>query len=116
MRPDVVWLDADGRPVAVVDAKVKAERPSGFPNADVYQALAYATTLGLDAAHLVYAGGNEPVQAYVARGSGVRIHAHALDLAQPPGMLLEQVAALAQVIATAGLLTRPYATLHPVSI
>lgn len=111
MRPDVVWLDADSLPVAVVDAKYKAERPSGFPNADVYQALAYATTLGLDAARLVYARGNEPVQAYVVRGSGVRIHAHALDLAQPPGPLLEQVAALAQVIATAGRLARPRATL-----
>ncbi len=34
LRPDLVWLDLLLRPRAVVDAKYKAEKPSGFPNAD----------------------------------------------------------------------------------
>jgi len=98
LRPDLVWLDQRELPLAAVDAKYRAERPSGFPNADLYQALAYATTLGLRSAHLVYARGNEPVQAYRARGSGVVIHAHALDLGQPPAVLLQQVHALAAAV------------------
>lgn len=95
LRPDVVWLDDQERPLAVLDAKYKAEKPSGFPNADIYQSLAYATTLGLQDAHLVYAKGNELTQEYQARGSGIRIHAHTLDLEQNPEALLKQVERLA---------------------
>jgi len=39
----------------VVDAKYKAEKPSGFPNAGVYQMLAYCLRLGLPEGHLVNA-------------------------------------------------------------
>lgn len=46
MRPDFVWLSNDV-PAAVVDAKYKAEKPSGFPEADHYQLLAYCTVRGL---------------------------------------------------------------------
>jgi 5-methylcytosine-specific restriction enzyme subunit McrC len=95
LRPDVVWLDEQERPLAVLDAKYKAEKPAGFPNADIYQALAYATTLGLGEVHLVYAKGNEPVQTYAARGVDVRIHADALNLAVKPEAILDQVRALA---------------------
>jgi 5-methylcytosine-specific restriction enzyme subunit McrC len=95
LRPDVVWLDQQEQPLAVLDAKYKAEKPAGFPNADIYQALAYATTLGLGEVHLVYAKGNEPVQTYTARGVDVRIHAHALNLAENPEAILDQVRALA---------------------
>lgn len=95
LRPDIVWLDAADEPLAVADAKYKAEKPSGFPNADVYQALAYATVLQLPNVHLVYAKGNEQVKTYQVRHSPVRVHAHALDLAQPPRALLAQVTWLA---------------------
>lgn len=81
-----------------MDAKYEAEKPAGFPNADVYQALAYATSMGLEEAHLVYAKGNEPVQSYRARGTGVAIHAHVLDLSQSPEALLEQVTMLAPLV------------------
>ena len=37
---------ADGDPAAVIDAKYKAEKPAGFPDADLYQMLAYCTALG----------------------------------------------------------------------
>jgi 5-methylcytosine-specific restriction enzyme subunit McrC len=98
LRPDVVWLDEQERPLAVLDAKYKAEKPAGFPNADIYQALAYAMTLGLEEAHLIYAKGNEMVQTYTARSTGVRINAHALDLARSPDDLLDQIADLALTV------------------
>jgi 5-methylcytosine-specific restriction enzyme subunit McrC len=100
MRPDIVWLDEVSRPLAVIDAKYKAEKYSGFPNADVYQALAYATALGLPDAHLVYARGNERVRDYTIRGSDVRVHAHALDLSLPPAMLLDQIMGLARSVSS----------------
>lgn len=53
--PDSVHYDGDGRPRAVADAKYKAERPQGFPDADLYQMLAYCTALGLPEGRLVYA-------------------------------------------------------------
>lgn len=106
LRPDIVWLDAADRPLAVADAKYKAEKPSGFPNADVYQALAYATVLDLPEVHLIYAKGNEPVRTYQVRHSPVRVHAHSLDLSLPPGPLLEQVAALAERIEAAQVAAR----------
>lgn len=43
----------------MVDAKYEAEKPSGFPQADTYQMLAYCTVLGLPVGHLVYAEGNQ---------------------------------------------------------
>ena len=63
MRPDFVWTGLDGRRV-VVDAKYKAEKPAGFPQADLYQMLAYCTVLGLAEGHLVYAKGNEAAIAH----------------------------------------------------
>jgi 5-methylcytosine-specific restriction enzyme subunit McrC len=98
MRPDLMWL-RDGKVLAVVDAKYKAERPEGFPNADLYQMLAYCTVLRLPEGHLVYAKGNEPVDLHTARGSGVVIHCHALDLSVTTPELLRQVDQLAATVA-----------------
>ena len=56
LRPDIVWK-IRGSAVAVIDAKYKAEKPAGYPNADLYQLLAYCTVLGLCNGHLVYAQG-----------------------------------------------------------
>ena len=66
----------EGRAVttaAVIDAKYKAEKPAGYPNADLYQLLAYCTVLGLRDGHLVYARGNEDPARHVVRQSGVEI-------------------------------------------
>ena len=93
VRPDFVWLD-EGRPQTVVDAKYKAEKPSGFPQADLYQMLAYCTVLGLPVGHLVYAKGNEDAHTHVVRRAGVRIVTHALDLDVQPAELLATMAAL----------------------
>lgn len=101
IRPDIVWR-AGGVPVAVIDAKYKANKPGGYPNADLYQLLAYCTVLGLPAGHLVYAAGNEQPARHVVREAGTTIVCHALDLNQAPGALLAAVQSLADKIAAEG--------------
>jgi 5-methylcytosine-specific restriction enzyme subunit McrC len=87
--------------VAVADAKYKAEKPSGYPNADLYQLLAYCTVLGLKVGHLIYAKGNEDPVRHVVRGADVEIICHAPDLDQPPQPLLASADALARQISAA---------------
>lgn len=98
IRPDFVWYDDSNRPLAVVDAKYKAERPEGFPDADLYQLLAYCTALHLPAGHLVYAKGKAPHAAHRIRNAGIRIHQHALDLDQPPDALLADLTRIARLL------------------
>jgi 5-methylcytosine-specific restriction enzyme subunit McrC len=98
LYPDIVW-SVGGSPAAVIDAKYKAEKPRGYPNADLYQLLAYCTVLGLPVGHLVYAAGNEQPAHHLVRRAGIEIICHALDLSQPPERLLAEVGALAGVIA-----------------
>ncbi|MET8563285.1 restriction endonuclease [Streptomyces flaveolus] len=96
LRPDLVVRTGDGRtPLAVVDAKYKVEKADGLLNADLYQALTYATVLGLREAHLVYAAGRQPERFHEVRGTaagpdgrGVRLYQHSLDLSREPGHLL----------------------------
>jgi 5-methylcytosine-specific restriction enzyme subunit McrC len=123
IRPDFVWLEARdatapeeraaprGRPrrspVIVADAKYKAEKPSGFPQADLYQMLAYCTVLGLDVGHLVYAKGEEAAGAVDIAGSPVRVVRHVLDLEAAPAQVLGQIAAIAQEMAD-GLVGRAF--------
>ena len=102
LRPDIVWK-IRGSPVAVIDAKYKAERPAGYPNADLYQLLAYCTVLGLRSGHLVYAQGNEKPARHLVRRSGIEIFCHAVDLDQEPDVLISQMRDLAQMIAAARL-------------
>ena len=94
VKPDFVWLE-QGVPRVVVDAKYKAEKPSGFPQADLYQMLAYCTVLGLSEGHLVYAKGYEEARTHVVRRAGVRIVVHTLDLESEPAELLAEVKRLA---------------------
>lgn len=94
MKPDLVW-QVNGRPVAVVDAKYKPEKPSGYPYADLYQVLAYCTALRLPRGHLIYAQGNTEPKRHVVRSSGIKIVCHALDLTLPPTKLLAQVGKIA---------------------
>jgi 5-methylcytosine-specific restriction enzyme subunit McrC len=100
MRPDLVWYrSGSATPAAVIDAKYKAEKPSGYPNADLYQMLAYCTVSGLRHGHLVYAKGNEPEAQHRVLGTAVEIAQHALDLDASPEALLHQVEELAVRIA-----------------
>lgn len=97
MKPDLVLYEpAGGTPCAVVDAKYKAEKRGGYPDADLYQMLAYCTALGLREGHLVYAKGNAPHTAHEVRHAGIVIHQHALDLDQEPAGLLTAIEILAQ--------------------
>ena len=98
LRPDIVWK-IGGSAVAILDAKYKAEKPAGYPNADLYQMLAYCTALGLRNGHLVYAKGNEDPARHVVRRSGIEIFCHAVDLDQPPDLLLARMSDLATIIA-----------------
>ncbi len=96
LTPDFVVHTGDGTPVGVADTKYKAEKPSGYPNADLYQMLAYCTALNLPEGHLVYASGEAPHAAHRVRHAGITIHQHALDLDQPPAALLDDVRTLAR--------------------
>ncbi len=98
MRPDLVWYQG-GEPSAVIDAKYKAEKPAGFPDADLYQMLAYCTALGLPDGHLVYAKGNATEVTHKVRRAGVVIHAHTVDLSAVPAALLDEIDYLAGRIA-----------------
>jgi 5-methylcytosine-specific restriction enzyme subunit McrC len=99
LRPDIVW-QAGGAATAVIDAKYKAEKPAGYPNADLYQLLAYCTTLGLPSGHLVYARGNAQPARHVVRQSGTEILCHAVDLSLEPEPLLSELRDLARTIAS----------------
>lgn len=99
LRPDLIRYGSNGRPQAVVDAKYKAEAPSGFPYADLYQLLAYCIATKVPVGHLVYAEGGVDVQHVVVRNADVVIQRHVLDLMQPVSALQEQVADLARLIA-----------------
>ncbi|WNZ07471.1 5-methylcytosine restriction system specificity protein McrC [Streptomyces sp. 11x1] len=96
MKPDFVLYGPDGgTPCAVVDAKYKAEKRSGYPDADLYQMLAYCTALGLREGHLLYAKGNAAHAAHEVRHAGILIHQHALDLDQEPAGLLTDIERIA---------------------
>lgn len=96
--PDLVWCNADGDPLAVLDAKYKAEKPKGFPEADLYQMLAYCSVLGLKEGHLIYAKGNEPAVEHAIKTCNITIHCHALDLSLPPNALLKTIDTLARTV------------------
>jgi 5-methylcytosine-specific restriction enzyme subunit McrC len=100
--PDIVW-QRQREIAAVVDAKYKAEAPAGYPNADLYQLLAYCTALGLRRGYLVYAAGGPEPAVHVVRNADVEIICDALDLATPPAHLLAQIRSLATRLATANL-------------
>src|SRR5690606_34744790 len=95
IRPDLVVRTGDGGiPLAVVDAKYKVEKADGLLNADLYQALTYATVLGLREAHLVYAAGRWSERFHEVRGTatgtagrGIRLYQHSIDLSREPAQL-----------------------------
>jgi 5-methylcytosine-specific restriction enzyme subunit McrC len=93
VKPDLVWYP-DGthsEPGAVFDAKYKAEKPAGYPHADLYQMLAYCTVLGLDRGHLIYAKGQEVPGERTIRHAGITVVQQALDLDVEPEALLAQI-------------------------
>jgi hypothetical protein len=91
--PDLVWRKG-ARAVAVFDAKYKAEKPAGFPNADIYQMLAYCVRHELSTGHLIYAAGNSEPARYTIAEAGIEIHCHALALDATPTEISAQVDAI----------------------
>ena len=82
LKPDLSWWDGGYGYAFVGDAKYKRIE-SGVQNADLYQALAYATALDLPGALLAYAKGEtgELVPAsYAVRNANKRIEVVAVDL------------------------------------
>ncbi|MEU3398136.1 McrC family protein [Streptomyces filamentosus] len=107
MRPDLLRYGDDGRPLNVADAKYKARKPDGFPDADLYQILAYCTALGLPEGHLIYARGGALHASHRVRNAGIVIHQHVLDLEGAPTELLGTVRDLARLMAEGAGLASP---------
>lgn len=93
--PDFVRYAADGAPLSVADAKYRAEKPEGFPDANIYQMLAYCTALRLPEGHLVYAKGGAHRGFHCIKHAGITIHQHAVELDQEPASLLADIRSLA---------------------
>ncbi|MFK0041075.1 McrC family protein [Paenarthrobacter sp. NPDC090517] len=92
--PDLLWKDARGVR-AIIDAKYKVPKNTSYPNADIYQMLAYCTRFALPAGHLIYAKGEEEPRLHEIIGRSTSIYCHAIDLNLSPGVLLNQVRRLA---------------------
>ncbi|WP_345761699.1 McrC family protein [Diaminobutyricibacter sp. McL0608] len=90
IRPDLVWR-REGRVQAVFDAKYKAEKPAGYPNADIYQMLAYCIRHELTTGHLIYAAGNSVPPRYTIAQAGIEIYCHSIALDQTPEEISRQV-------------------------
>ncbi|WP_282848210.1 McrC family protein [Microbacterium oxydans] len=97
MRPDIV-ISRDGRVVAVADTKYKVwgENDGSPPNADVYQALAYAVTAGVQDMHLLYVSGDVVPRRYEIAATGTTVVAHAVDVSGEPGTLVSRFQALGE--------------------
>ena len=99
LEPDLsVWRGSV--PVFVGDAKYKRLTPADFPNADIYQATAYAIATGLDGALLIYASGYGEAATHTVVDVGKRIETMTLDLSQKPEEILGSMRALADHIRT----------------
>lgn len=85
------------------DAKYKALAPSGMPNADAYQMLAYCTALTLDRGFLVYAAdAGQQTSTHRVQNSTVAVEVRVLDLERSHDEVLRQVDLLAEEIAGSG--------------
>jgi 5-methylcytosine-specific restriction enzyme subunit McrC len=97
LRPDLsIWRDS--RCVFVGDAKYKRIVSAEYPNADIYQAVAYAVATGLDQTLLIYAAGEGQQASHEIVRIDKVINVALLDLSEPPIGLLRQIAMLADRI------------------
>ena len=97
--PDLMWRSGPMRePIFVGDAKYKRIVPSGWPNADIYQMLAYCTASDLPSGLLVYAAGEEAEARHGIRHAGKTIEVATLDLTGTPDEMLAAVGELASTV------------------
>ena len=99
LKPDLSWW-YDRRCMFVGDAKYKAVSDERVPNADLYQLLAYTTTLDLPGGLLVYAKGEADPVTHQVRHAGKRLEIGALDLSGTLEAVLERVGDLALKVKT----------------
>ncbi len=102
LEPDLSWRSG-GRYRFVGDAKYKRIRSDNFPNADIYQMLAYCMAADLPSGLLIYAASElEPTEPrrYQIRNVGKTIEVASIDLKGQPDDILEEVARLANRIKT----------------
>ncbi len=98
MRPDLT-LDRGGRPVLVVDAKWK-RLPTSLVTSDVYQILAYGTTMGAEGVALVYPGRRKRMWEYRFDHTPLRLTVHTLRVAGSRESCLRSVRRLARALIT----------------
>lgn len=108
LRPDIV-ISRAGVVVAVADTKYKVwgQTDASPPNADVYQALAYAITAGVPEVHLLYVSGDVAPQRYLIAETDVVVVAHAMKLNGSPDDLLLRVSNLSRALTARQLMRRP---------
>ena len=81
----------------VGDCKYK-KTDDTIPNADVYQMLAYLTALQLTRGLLVYAAGEDVPRSITIPFADKRVLIRTIDVSQPPGNVLTQIAKLASLV------------------
>ena len=96
LKPDVAWWHGS-RCEFVGDAKYKRAE-GAIPNADIYQALAYATAAGLPGALLIYAKGEMSPEVLQIARTDKEIHTFALDLDVSPSEILAQIHEVAELV------------------
>ncbi len=105
MRPDIV-ISRNGDVVTVADTKYKVwgESDGSPPNADVYQALAYAVTAGVPEVHLLYVSGDVEPRRYRISATGTTVVAHSVDVSGSPDELVQRIGELGRRLVVANLL------------
>ena len=97
--PDLMWRSGrTGAPVFVGDAKYKRIVSARWPNADIYQMLAYCTASDLPSGLLVYAAGEEAEARHRIKHAGKTIEVATLDLTGTPDEMLAAVRQLASTV------------------
>ncbi|MBO1769291.1 McrC family protein [Agrococcus sp. TF02-05] len=111
MRPDIV-LKREGRVVGVADTKYKrhGDTSASPPNADIYQALAYATAAGLEAAHLIYVAREVETVELRIGVARKRVIVHAVDVSGAPAALDAEVRRLALALHSSSVSAGPSAS------
>ena len=98
LEPDLSWRSR-GRYRFVGDAKYKRIKSENFPNADIYQMLAYCVAADLPSGLLIYPADElertEPHR-YQIRNTGKTIEVASIDLQGQPDNILKEVARLAE--------------------
>jgi len=98
LKPDLSWWENSTTCTFVGDAKYKDLTTKPARHTDLYQLLAYVTTLNLPGGLLIYAQGGAGTTTYTVRHSGKRLEVFALDLSCSLDDILARIETLARKI------------------